>query len=143
MMNTAAVRGVPTVFGVRHLSPAGAWNLLQLLEEKKPRLVLVEGPSDLTDQLPHIIRQETRPPVAMMAYTKKLPIRTILYPLAEYSPEYQAIRWAFENKRECRLIDLPSGVFLAIAEARQQIDQEGEENISGAESDCHGLSAAG
>ncbi len=135
MMNTAAVRGVPTVFGVRHLSPAGAWNLLQLLEEKKPRLVLVEGPSDLTDQLPHIIRQETRPPVAMMAYTKKLPIRTILYPLAEYSPEYQAIRWAFENKRECRLIDLPSGVFLAIAEARQQIDQEGEENISGAESD--------
>lgn len=129
-MNTAVTQNVPTVFGIRHLSPAGAWNLLQLLDEKKPRLVLVEGPSDLTDQLSHIVRRETKPPVAIMAYTQKLPIRTILYPMAEYSPEYQAICWAFENKKECRFIDLPSGVFLAIAEARGQIDQEGEENTN-------------
>ncbi len=127
MMNSIAGQGAPTVFGVRHLSPAGAWNLLQLLDEKKPRLVLVEGPSDLTDQLPHIVRRETKPPVAIMAYTQKLPIRTILYPMAVYSPEYQSIRWAFENRRECRFIDLPAGVFLAIAEARGQVDQEGEE----------------
>lgn len=128
MMNSIVSQSVPTVFGIRHLSPAGAWNLVNLLDEKKPRLVLVEGPSDLTDQMSHIVRRETKPPIAIMAYTQKLPIRTILYPMAEYSPEYQAIRWAFEHKKECRFIDLPSGVFLAIAESRQQIDQEGEEN---------------
>lgn len=36
---------LPVLFGIRHLSPAGAWHLLRLLDEKRPRLVLIEGPS--------------------------------------------------------------------------------------------------
>ncbi|MCQ6561539.1 DUF5682 family protein [Paenibacillus mendelii] len=113
----------PILFGVRHLSPAGSWHLLELLNQLKPDIVLVEGPSDLTDQLVHLCAQETKPPIAIMAYSETVPIRTILYPFAVYSPEYQAIKWANEHQRACRFIDLPSSVFLAIQEKRAVIEQ--------------------
>ncbi len=107
---------LPLIFGIRHLSPAGAWHLLQKLEETRPRLVLIEGPCDLSPVMDDLVRPETVPPVAVLAYTQEAPVRSILYPLAEYSPEYQAIRWAKENGADCRFIDLPSGVFLARGE---------------------------
>lgn len=116
----------PYVFGIRHLSPGGAWHLRQFLTEKNPRLVLVEGPSDLNEQMADITRPETKPPIAILAYTKEAPVRTILYPFAEYSPEYQAISWCKEHGAECRFIDLPSDVFLAMPSGRQG-RSEGEE----------------
>lgn len=121
----------PILFGVRHLSPGGAWHLRRLLEERKPRLVLVEGPSDLTPQLSDLVRPETKPPVAILAYTQEVPVHTILYPFAEYSPEYQAISWAFENGKDCRLIDLPSDVFLALSSGRSRRSAEGSAEGSG------------
>lgn len=116
----------PYVFGIRHLSPAGAWHLRQFLTEKNPRLVLVEGPSDLNDQMADITRPETKPPIAILAYTKEAPVRTILYPFADYSPEYQAISWCKEYGAQCRFMDLPSDVFLAMPSGRQD-REEGEE----------------
>lgn len=118
----------PFIYGVRHLSPAGAWHLRRFLDEKKPRLVLVEGPSDLNDQMENLTRRETKPPIAILAYTKEPPIRTILYPFAEYSPEYQAFLWCREHKTACRFMDLPSDVFLSFPEGEQGgVDVEGEE----------------
>ena len=36
------------VFGVRHLSPSGAWHLRHFLDQVKPQAVLIEGlPADL------------------------------------------------------------------------------------------------
>ena len=43
--------GTPVYFGVRHLSPAAAYHLRRALDEARPALVLVEGPSDLSDQM--------------------------------------------------------------------------------------------
>ncbi len=116
----------PLHFGVRHLSPAGAWHLRRLLARERPRLVLVEGPADLTELLRHLVRPETAPPVALLAYSATPPIRIILYPLAEYSPEYQAVLWAHENRAECRLIDLPSGNFLALQEFEARREEGGD-----------------
>lgn len=104
----------PVCFGIRHLSPAGAYHLRRLLDEREPELILVEGPSDFTALLGDIAGADTKPPIAVMAYTKESPIRTILYPFAEYSPEYQAVLWAKGHGVPCRFIDLPSGVFLGI-----------------------------
>ena len=109
-----------TFFGVRHLSPAGGWHLRQLLRQRRPRLVLVEGPCDATALLSDLTRAETVPPVAMLAYTKTAPVRTVLYPLAAYSPEYQAALWCAQNGAECRFIDLPTGTFLALQQAKEQ-----------------------
>ena len=110
----------PVFFGVRHLSPAGGWHLRQLLQQRRPRLVLVEGPSDATSLLPDLTRPQTKPPVALLAYTQKAPVRTVLFPFAEYSPEYQAALWCAQNGAECRFIDLPTSTFLALAQLREQ-----------------------
>ncbi len=107
-------------FGVRHLSPAGAWHLIQFLEIKKPKLVLIEGPSDLSEIMEDICKKEVRPPIAIMAYSKTIPIRSIIYPFSEYSPEYQAMLWAKGNKISCRFIDLPSQVFISFSKYKEE-----------------------
>ncbi len=116
----------PYIFGIRHLSPAGAWHLLRFLEEKNPKLVLVEGPEDFDEQLKNITHKDTKPPIAILAYTKEAPVKTILYPFAEYSPEYQAILWCKSNHRKCQFIDLPSEVFLGLP-SEKNLDTKGEE----------------
>ena len=110
------VMGSPVLFGVRHLSPASAYRLRQTLDAAQPQLVLVEGPSDLSGQMQWLCHPETALPAAILAYTSEPPVRTILYPFAEYSPEIQAIQWAHAHGVPCRFMDLPSGVFLAIRE---------------------------
>ena len=114
-------------FGIRHLSPAGAYHLYHFLQEKRPKVVLIEGPSDFNEQMKFFMHPETKPPIAMLAYTKQAPMRTILYPYAEYSPEYQAIRWCMENETICRFIDLPSKVFLAFSEKESEQEQKEEQ----------------
>lgn len=115
-------------FGIRHLSPAGAHYLRQYLDEIKPKLVLIEAPSDFADVAADIVREETKPPFAILAYTDHAPVRTVLYPFAEYSPEYQAILWCHEHKTEFRFMDLPSETFLAIYE-EQIADEEHEDDL--------------
>ncbi len=102
------------VFGVRHLSPAGAWHLRELLDHIKPEVVLIEGLADADDLISDITHRSTKPPIAILAYTEDLPVRTLVYPLAQYSPEYQAIVWAKKNRKKAKWIDLPSDVFLAL-----------------------------
>ena len=119
----------PAIFGVRHLSPAAAYQVRRALDAAQPELVLVEGPSDLNDQMKWLCHPETKFPAAIMAYTKTPPVRTILYPFAIYSPEVQAILWANQHGVECRFMDLPSSVFLALEElrAQRQLNAEQEE----------------
>src|SRR3954467_4190780 len=120
------------VFGVRHLSPTGAWHLRRYLDAVRPDLVLVEGLSDADELIPQVTRAGSRPPIAMLAYTDSLPVRTLVYPLARYSPEYQAMCWAGEHGAEIHFIDLPSDVFLALQDveaelARRARPEPGEE----------------
>ncbi len=110
---------MPLYFGIRHLSPAGAKHVLETLKKYKPALVLIEGPSDLTGLMDDICHKKAVPPIAMMAYSETVPIESILYPFAEYSPEYQAILWAKKQNIPCRFIDLPSSVFLAISKRKR------------------------
>ncbi len=125
----------PHVFGIRHLSPAGAWYVRKYLDKIMPELVLIEGPSDFTELIEDLGAEEIKPPVAVMAYTKDLPIQTILYPFAVYSPEYQAILWAREHGCECRFCDLPSEVFLGLGEQRRIRWQE--KILAGVEEENH------
>ncbi len=132
--------GGPVLFGVRHLSPAAAFQLRQALDAAAPALVLVEGPSDLNDQMKWLCHPETRFPAAILAYTQTPPVRTILYPFAVYSPEIQAILWAHEHGVECRFMDLPSGVFLALEANEPASDApEQEEQTERTESVYHRL----
>jgi hypothetical protein len=103
------------IFGVRHLSPAAAHHLHAVLDEVRPTAVLVEGPSDATEQIKHLVHKDTRPPLALLAYTRERPVRSIVYPLAEYSPEWVALTWGVRNcPKATRFIDLPAAVFLEL-----------------------------
>jgi hypothetical protein len=113
------------VFGVRHLSPAGAWHLRRYLDQLKPDLVLIEGLADANELISQVTRKGTKPPIALLAYTDSLPVRTLIYPLAKYSPEFQAMCWADEHDAAVEFIDLPSDVFLAL----QDIEQELRDNV--------------
>src|ERR1043165_7849280 len=104
----------PHIFGVRHLSPAAAWHLRQMLDRVRPKLVLIEGSDDADELIPHIVSPKSKLPIAILAYTADAPVRTFCYPLATYSPEYQALAWCQENKAKARFMDLPSSVFLGL-----------------------------
>jgi hypothetical protein len=115
------------VFGVRHLSPMGAWHLRAYLEQVQPEVVLIEGLDDATDLIPDITRQATRPPIAILAYTDTLPVRTLVYPFASYSPEYQAICWARANDVKVEFFDLPSTHFLGLQDIELELAAKARE----------------
>ncbi len=112
------------VFGVRHLSPAGAWHLRRYLDTIKPTLVLIEGLADASELIPQMTRKGTKPPIAMLAYTDSLPVRTLVYPMARYSPEYQAMCWADEHDARAEFIDLPSDIFLALQDIEAELEEK-------------------
>ena len=124
------------VFGVRHLSPSGAWHLRQFLEETNPDVVLIEGMSDTASLIKDIVRADTKPPIAILAYTEDFPVRTLIYPLAEYSPEYQAMLWAQEKRKKVELIDLPSDVFLALGAVSPMNEEVSEGDGGGPATDA-------
>lgn len=101
-------------FGIRHFSPAGAYFVRKFLNENRPDVVLIEGPADFDFLMDDIVSKNLLPPFAIMAYTKEVPIETVLYPFAVYSPEYQAILWARENNKECHFFDLESNIMLGL-----------------------------
>ncbi|MCU0710568.1 MAG: DUF5682 family protein [Pirellula sp.] len=94
-------------FGIRHHGPGSARRLLEALEDVLPVEVLIEGPSDLSDLIPMLSHQDMVPPVALLAYPAGEPERSIFWPFAVFSPEYQAICWAVKKGVPVRFIDLP------------------------------------
>lgn len=110
--------GAVHVFGIRHLSPMGAWQLRRFLDRVQPQALLIEGPHGAEALVSAITHRQTVPPIGILAYSDTVPVRTFVYPLALYSPEYQVILWAKEHRAKTCFIDLPSDVFLGL-QARQ------------------------
>ncbi len=48
----------------------GAWHLRDYLNRIKPDLILIEGLDDATNLLRDVTRKETKPPIAILAYTR-------------------------------------------------------------------------
>lgn len=96
------------IFGIRHHGPGSARRLLEALDELRPQIVLIEGPSDASHLLPMLADAAMTPPVALLTYAADDPARAIFWPFATYSPEYQAACWAVRNGAVVRFIDLPT-----------------------------------
>ena len=119
----------------------GAWQLRQYLDVIQPDIVLIEGLNDANSLIPDMVRAETRPPVAILAYTDSLPVRTLVYPLATYSPEYQAIKWAVAHNAEVEFIDLPSERFLGLQDLEVELFERARSDAA-KRSDAHPPHAA-
>lgn len=63
-----------------------------------------------------------RPPVALLAHAVDDPGRAAFWPLAEFSPEWVALRWALAHDVPVRFIDLPATHSLAFTDADRNAD---------------------
>jgi hypothetical protein len=97
------------VVGVRHHSPACARVVAHTIREVRPKIVLVEGPSDMNGRTDELLLGHA-PPVAIYAFAaaENGPRRGSFWPMAAYSPEWVALHVAREVGAEARFIDLPS-----------------------------------
>ncbi|MFG2226874.1 DUF5682 family protein [Streptomyces sp. NPDC048644] len=106
----------PVLLGVRHHGPGSARAVRAALEQCTPDAVLIEGPPEADELVPLAGRPDMRPPVALLAHVRDDPGRAAFWPLAEFSPEWVALRWALEHDVPVRFIDLPAAHSLAWAE---------------------------
>lgn len=102
------------LFPVRHHSPRAAQCLRAMLDQLKPALVLIEGPSDADALIPVLTAADSEPPIAILAYRTDGTPQSAMWPFARYSPEYQALLWARQHGAIARFIDWPAGVALAV-----------------------------
>ncbi|WP_405862939.1 DUF5682 family protein [Streptomyces sp. NBC_01515] len=114
MAGTEGGRGAgPLLLGVRHHGPGSARAVRAALDAARPRVVLIEGPPEADVLIPLAADEGMRPPVALLGHAVDEPGRSAFWPLAEFSPEWVAIRWALEHEVPARFIDLPAAHTLA------------------------------
>lgn len=106
------------IFGIRHHGPGSAHSLMSALEEFQPDCVLIEGPPEGNNLLPLVTEPGMVPPVALLVYSQDNPRQACYYPFAEFSPEWQAMKYAVNKSITCRFIDLPQSHWLALNEAK-------------------------
>jgi hypothetical protein len=116
----------PLLLGVRHHGPGSARAVRGALEAAKPEVVLIEGPPEADALIPLAAEKDMRPPVALLAHVVDEPGHSAFWPLAEFSPEWVAIRWALEHGVPARFIDLPATHTLAWGreEEKEAADEE-------------------
>jgi len=132
---------VTTILGIRHHGPGSARSVQAELERLRPDALLVEGPSDASALIGLIADPAMRPPVALLVYAPDEPRVATFYPLAEFSPEWVALRWALEHGVPARFIDLAAGIQFTVA--RAEFERRMEEARAAAEAGASAPDADG
>jgi hypothetical protein len=117
------------LYGVRHHGPGSARSLRAALAEQRPDVVLIEGPPEADALVPLVADPEMKPPVALLAYVPGEPGQAAFWPFAEFSPEWQAMRYALAAGVPVRFLDLPAAHQLVLVRGggpRQITDPIGE-----------------
>ncbi|MGW6273445.1 DUF5682 family protein [Streptomyces sp. NPDC055060] len=109
----------PLLLGVRHHGPGSARAVRAALDAGAPRVVLIEGPPEADGLVALAADEGMRPPVALLAHVVDEPGRSAFWPLADFSPEWVAIKWAAEAGVPVRFMDLPAAHSLARDEAKE------------------------
>lgn len=108
------------ILGIRHHGPGSARSVLAALDAIRPQALLIEGPPDADDLIALAGKAEMKPPVALLIYRPDAPKDAAFYPFAEFSPEWQAIRWALANAVPVRFMDLPQRHRMAIEQEERE-----------------------
>ena len=102
------------IFGIRHHGPGSARALVRALEAWQPDAILLEMPSDTEGSLKHVANDGLRPPVALLVYNPKDLQQAAYFPFAEFSPEWQTLRFGLKNKVEIGCFDLPMSLSFSL-----------------------------
>ncbi|MFN8280083.1 MAG: DUF5682 family protein [Saprospiraceae bacterium] len=97
-------------FGIRHHGAGSARRLTNALGEFKPDLIAMEIPAESVPLIHQLQSVAHQCPVAFVYYNPDNIRETTYYPLAEYSPEYQAIVYAGEHQIVIHPLDIPAGL---------------------------------
>ncbi|MFI9784794.1 DUF5682 family protein [Kitasatospora sp. NPDC051984] len=103
-----------TLLGVRHHGPGSARAVAAALAALQPDAVLIEGPPEADELTGLAAEKDMVPPVALLAHVSDDPARAAFWPVAEFSPEWVALRYAADVGVPVRFIDLPAGQSLAL-----------------------------
>ncbi|MGA7340205.1 MAG: DUF5682 family protein [Terracidiphilus sp.] len=98
------------ILGIRHHGPGSAALLQRALEALDPACVLIEGPPEADPLIRYAGAVQMKPPVALLIHASADTNAAIFIPFAEFSPEWQAMRWALKHDRRVRFIDGPAGI---------------------------------
>ncbi|MGH3241341.1 MAG: DUF5682 family protein, partial [Spirillospora sp.] len=135
------------VYGIRHHGPGSARALRGALEEFKPDAVLIEGPPEADPIVELAGDPGMVPPVALLAYSPASGSasgsgpasgegggdggvrdrKAAFWPFAEFSPEWQAIRYALGADVPVRFCDLPAAYQLTPSDEEQEEKAEESE----------------
>lgn len=116
------------LFGVRHHGPGCARSLLAALEALNPDCILIEGPPDAESVLPLIANAGMQPPVALLIYNPDNSRQASFYPFADFSPEWQALRFGIARAIPLRFMDLPIAHQFMLEENPEQTPDESDSN---------------
>lgn len=114
------------LLGIRHHGPGSCRNVLKYLRELQPDFILVEGPVEAESLLSSVLSQQMEPPVALLAYQPDDPQNAVFYPFAEFSPEWQAMRYALQNSVPFHFFDLPLSHSMALKCRKNEETDTGE-----------------
>ncbi|MEM7738011.1 MAG: DUF5682 family protein [Deinococcota bacterium] len=115
------------LFGIRHHGPGSARSLLRALERLEPDLLLIEGPPDADKVINLASHEDMQPPVAILVYAPDKPQEAAFYPFAEYSPEWQAMRYALNGELPVRFMDLAQTYRMSLTTSSKNADDTGDE----------------
>lgn len=115
------------LLGIRHHGPGSCRNVLNYLQELKPDIILLEGPAEAEAMVPYVSNEEIEPPVAILAYQPDQPQNAVFYPFAEFSPEWQTMRYAMQHNVPLRFFDLPLTYSMALNINAPKEEKEEEE----------------
>lgn len=101
------------VLGIRHHGPGSARSVAAALDELEPNAVVIEGAPELDGIVDLAASPDLVPPVSGLVYVVDEPRRATFYPLAVFSPEWVAMRWALARGVPVRFADLPAANVLA------------------------------
>ena len=98
--------------------------LVQELRALEPDCILIEGPEDANGIASLAAHQDMKPPVALMVYRLDKPEGTY-FPMAEFSPEWQALQYAVSHGVKVSFMDLPCKHTFALQDRNETVDEEG------------------
>ncbi|HTW80078.1 MAG TPA: DUF5682 family protein [Terracidiphilus sp.] len=98
------------IFGIRHHGPGSAALLKRALDALEPACVLIEGPPEADGLIQFAGAPGMKPPVALLVHSSADANAAFFCPFAEFSPEWQAMRWAIARNKPVRFIDWPAGI---------------------------------
>ncbi len=123
----------PVLLGVRHHGPGSARAVHRALDTYRPDVVLIEGPPEADGLVGLAASESMSPPVALLAYPPEVKRDTggrrraaAYWPFAEFSPEWQALRWALAHDVPVRFCDLPTAIRFGGEEADSVSSKDSE-----------------